>query len=90
LPLPILDGGIIVLALLEKIFRRKVAAKILMHTQLAFMILIWGVIIYVSFFDIDKILGRRDAERDYFRQRQLAIDEQLLWNGLGETPSQQN
>jgi RIP metalloprotease RseP len=90
LPLPILDGGIIVRALLEKIFRRKVAAKILMHTQLAFMMLILGVIIYVSFFDIGKILGRRDAERDYFRQRQLIIDEQSLWNGLDGTVSQRN
>jgi membrane-associated protease RseP (regulator of RpoE activity) len=42
LPLPILDGGIIVRALLEKQLRRKVATKILMHTQLAFVMLILG------------------------------------------------
>ncbi|MDR1303187.1 MAG: site-2 protease family protein [Puniceicoccales bacterium] len=88
LPLPVLDSGVIVRALLEKIFRRKIAAKMLMHTQLAFMMLILGVVIYISFFDISKILGRRDAERDYFRQRRLAIDEQSLWNGLGEATSQ--
>jgi regulator of sigma E protease len=90
LPLPILDGGIIVRALLEKIFRRKIAVKILTNTQLAFMILILWVIIYVSFFDISKILGRRAAERDYFRQRRLTFDEQSLWNGLGGATSQRN
>jgi RIP metalloprotease RseP len=82
LPLPILDGGVIVLTLLEKIFRRKVAAQILMHTQLAFVILILGIMIYVSFFDINKILARQNAEQDYSKQRRLIIGEQLLWNGL--------
>jgi membrane-associated protease RseP (regulator of RpoE activity) len=82
LPLPVLDGGLIALILLEVIFHRKMATQLLAGLQLVFMALFLGLTIYISFFDIHKILERRDSKRDYHRQRQLIIDEQVLWNGL--------
>jgi regulator of sigma E protease len=82
LPIPILDGGIIALTLFEAIFRRKIAIKLLAGIQLTFMCLFLGLILYVSFFDINRILEKQDQEKQSRRQLQLIVDEQLLWNGL--------
>ncbi|MDR1435436.1 MAG: RIP metalloprotease RseP [Puniceicoccales bacterium] len=82
LPIPILDGGVIALTLLEKIFRRKIASRILAAIQLTCMIFFLGLMLYVSFFDINRIMGKKDMKKIYHKQQQLFIDEQLLWNGL--------
>ncbi|MDR2807081.1 MAG: RIP metalloprotease RseP [Puniceicoccales bacterium] len=82
LPIPIFDGGTIALVLLEKLFRRKVANYVLITLQLSCMLLFLGLALYVSFFDISRILERCDDEKNDQKQQQLVIDEQLLWNGL--------
>jgi len=58
LPLPVLDGGHIVLALMESIARRPVKAKILEYIQMAFALMLFSVFIYVSTKDVGDDLGR--------------------------------
>ncbi|MDR3317733.1 MAG: site-2 protease family protein [Puniceicoccales bacterium] len=82
IPFPVLDGGIIALTLLEKICQRKIATRILAGTQLIFILLFVGFMIYISFFDINKILEKHDMERHYRKQQRLMIDEQLFWNSF--------
>jgi regulator of sigma E protease len=62
-PIPVLDGGHIVLAVIESIRRKPVNIKVLEVVQTACAVLIIGFMVYVSFFDIGDIFGRDNAER---------------------------
>lgn len=57
LPIPILDGGHIVLALVEWIRRRPLRGRALAYVQYAFASLIIGFMLYVTFFDAQDWLG---------------------------------
>ncbi|MBO4647267.1 MAG: site-2 protease family protein [Lentisphaeria bacterium] len=57
LPIPILDGGHILLALLEILFRRPVSRKILEPISIGFIVLLIGFMIFVSFYDVKKIVS---------------------------------
>ncbi|MDR2812654.1 MAG: RIP metalloprotease RseP [Puniceicoccales bacterium] len=82
LPLPILDGGIIALVLLELLLRKKIAIRMVAGIQFIFMFLLLGLAIYISFFDINRIWGEKIVEEKQRRLQRLIINEQLLWNGL--------
>jgi regulator of sigma E protease len=56
LPIPILDGGHILLALLEIIFRRPVSRKILEPISIGFIVLLIGFMVFVSFYDVKKLV----------------------------------
>lgn len=56
LPIPILDGGHILLALLEIIFRRPISRKILEPISICFIVLLIGFMIFVSFYDVKKLV----------------------------------
>ena len=56
LPIPILDGGHILLALLELLLRRPVSRKILEPISIVFITLLIGFMIFVSFYDVKKIV----------------------------------
>ena len=56
LPIPILDGGHILLALLEILFRRPISRKILEPISIGFIVLLIGFMIFVSFYDVKKIV----------------------------------
>jgi regulator of sigma E protease len=58
LPIPVLDGGHIVLAIIEGARRKPVNMKILEWVQTACATLIIGYMLYVSFFDIGDWLGK--------------------------------
>lgn len=59
LPVPVLDGGHITLALIEAITRRPINIRILEYVQTGFAILIIGFMVYVTFFDVlDLGIGR--------------------------------
>jgi regulator of sigma E protease len=58
LPIPVLDGGHIVLALIESVRRKPVNMKILEWVQTACATLIIGYMLYISFFDIGDLFGR--------------------------------
>ena len=62
LPIPVLDGGHIVLAIIESIRRKPVNIKILEFVQTGCAVLILGYMAYVSFFDIGDWFGREKAE----------------------------
>jgi regulator of sigma E protease len=58
LPIPVLDGGHIVLALIESARRKPVNIRILEFVQTACAVLIIGYMAYVSFFDIGDWFGK--------------------------------
>jgi regulator of sigma E protease len=58
LPIPVLDGGHIVLAMIEGIRRKPVNMKILEWVQTACATLIIGYMLYISFFDIGDLFGK--------------------------------
>jgi regulator of sigma E protease len=58
LPIPVLDGGHIVLAMIESVRRKPVNIRILEFVQTGCAVLIIGYMAYVSFFDIGDWLGR--------------------------------
>ncbi len=63
LPIPVLDGGHIVLALIEGVRRKPVNMKILEWVQTACATLIIGYMLYISFFDIGDLFGKTSDRR---------------------------
>ena len=62
LPIPVLDGGHIVLAIIESIRRKPVSMRILEFVQTGCAVVIIGYMLYVSFFDIgDLFFGEKRA-----------------------------
>ena len=64
LPLPMLDGGHILLALIEAIRRRPSNANLLNYVQNGFAALLISFMIYIAFFDIGDWLRSARADRD--------------------------
>ena len=60
LPLPIVDGGHVVLGTLEIIFRRPVGGKILGWIQTGFIFLLFTFFIFVTFKDVGDMVGKDD------------------------------
>ncbi len=64
LPIPVLDGGHILLALIEAVRRRPVNMRVLEIVQTACAVLIIGFMVYIAFFDVQDLFGfRRDAPK---------------------------
>jgi len=63
LPIPVLDGGHIVLALIEGVRRKPVNMKILEWVQTACATLIIGYMLYISFFDIGDLFGKNSERK---------------------------
>ena len=63
LPIPVLDGGHIVLAVIEGARRKPVNMKVLEWVQTACATLIIGYMLYVTFFDIGDLLGKNSDQR---------------------------
>jgi regulator of sigma E protease len=64
LPIPVLDGGHIVLAIVESIRRRPVSIRVLEVVQTACAVLIIGFMVYIAFFDVQDLPifgGKRDG-----------------------------
>jgi regulator of sigma E protease len=57
LPVPVLDGGHIVMAIIERIRRRPLSVRFMEYTTTAFAVLLIGFMIYVSVNDVTKRLG---------------------------------
>lgn len=62
LPIPVLDGGHIVLAMIEGVRRKPVNMKVLEWVQTACATLIIGYMLYISFFDIGDLLGKSERK----------------------------
>ena len=64
LPIPVLDGGHIVLALVEAVRRRPVNMRVLEVVQSACAVLIIGFMVYIAFFDVQDLFGgKRDGPK---------------------------
>lgn len=63
LPLPVLDGGHITLAVLESIARRPVQARVLEVIQTVFVVALMGLALYVTTKDVGGLFGRGDKKR---------------------------
>ena len=63
LPIPVLDGGHIVLALIESVRRKPVNMRILEIIQTGCAAVIIGYIAYVSFFDLGDLFGGSNKEK---------------------------
>jgi regulator of sigma E protease len=69
LPFPVLDGGHILLALLEVVRRRPVSVKILQYLQTACAVFLIGFMLFIAFFDTSDWL--RSSRRDRQEEQQL-------------------
>jgi regulator of sigma E protease len=63
LPIPVLDGGHIMLALIEGIRRRPVNIRVLEVVQTACAVLIIGFMVYIAFFDVEDLFGGKGRPR---------------------------
>jgi regulator of sigma E protease len=63
MPFPVLDGGHIVLAVMEWVAKRPVRVKLLEYIQLCFVFLLFGIMIYVSSKDLFDDFGRGDRKK---------------------------
>lgn len=55
LPIPVLDGGHIVIGALEMVFRRRIPEKAAMYIQMFFAVLLIGFMLFVTFHDIFRL-----------------------------------
>lgn len=55
LPLPVLDGGHILMAIIERIRRRPMSVKFVEYSTTGFAVLLISFMLYVTFFDIKRI-----------------------------------
>ncbi len=62
LPIPVLDGGQMLFATIAKLRGRPLPINFIMATQSTFVILLFSMILYVSFFDVRRIF--RDHQSD--------------------------
>ncbi len=53
-PLPVLDGGHIMIALIEAVVRRRIPAKLAEYVQIGFAVLLIGFMLYVTVFDVKR------------------------------------
>jgi regulator of sigma E protease len=63
LPIPVLDGGHIVLAIIESIRRKPVSMRILEFVQTGCAVVIIGYMLYVSFFDVGDLFGKNSEQK---------------------------
>jgi len=68
LPIPVLDGGHIVLAIIESVRRKPVNMRILEWVQTACATLIIGYMLYISFFDIGDLFGKNSDRKSPAKQ----------------------
>ena len=54
-PMPVLDGGHILMAVIERIRRRPLEVRIVEYTTTGFAILLISFMIYVTFFDVKRL-----------------------------------
>ncbi len=69
LPIPVLDGGHMVFATIDRIRRRALSAEFIARTQGAFMVLLLSMMLYVTFFDVrrwtrDSAAGRAEQAKE--------------------------
>jgi regulator of sigma E protease len=77
LPIPVLDGGHILFGLIESIRRKPLNMKVLEYVQGLCTLLIVGVIIYITFFDVQDIPFVKHALDKYAPQSQKTKNQDV-------------
>ena len=73
LPIPVLDGGHILFAFLEKIFRKTLPQNFIFAIQNLFVTLFLGLMAYVIFFDVRRWQGDIESEHSQRRMEKLTF-----------------
>jgi regulator of sigma E protease len=55
LPIPVLDGGHMLFATISKLIGRPLPIRVMEKVQGAFMILLLGMVVYITFFDVGRV-----------------------------------
>ena len=63
LPIPVLDGGHILLAIIEGIRRKPLSARILNALQTSCAVVIIGFMVYIAFYDVQDLPWKRGKEK---------------------------
>jgi regulator of sigma E protease len=63
LPIPVLDGGQMLFATIGKLRGRALPVNFIMSAQSVFMVLLLSMILYVSFFDVRRIVRDVNTSR---------------------------
>ena len=77
LPIPVLDGGHILFGLIESIRRKPLNMRVLEYVQGACTVLIIGLIVYITFFDVQDLPFVKHALDKYAPQSQQAKDRDV-------------
>ena len=77
LPIPVLDGGHILFGLIESVRRKPLNMKVLEYVQGACTLVIVGVIVYITFFDVQDLPFVKHALDKYAPQSQKAKDQDV-------------
>ncbi len=75
LPIPVLDGGHILLAILEMIFRRPISPAVLKPIMMGFIGLLVAFMLYVSFYDMRRVIGSIAPEAIGVSQEKTAVEK---------------
>lgn len=73
LPIPVLDGGHILFAVIEKIRGKALPSKSVQSIQGAFMLMLLGLMLYVTAFDIQRWRGDAQSEDDRVLEQELYL-----------------
>lgn len=63
LPIPVLDGGHILLAIIEGVRRKPVSAKLLQVLQTSCAVLLIGYMLYIAFYDVQELPWKQKREK---------------------------
>ncbi len=63
LPIPVLDGGHIVLAMVEGVRRKPVSARLINAIQTSCAVALIGFMLYIAFYDVQDLPWKRDKEK---------------------------
>ena len=63
LPIPVLDGGHILLAIIEGIRRKPISTRILSAIQTGCAVLLIGFMVYIAFYDVQDLPWKRSKEK---------------------------
>jgi len=85
LPIPVLDGGHIAMAILERIRRRPLDVRVVEYTTTVCAVLLISFMLYVTFFDIRRIPLIHGL---FKRETQIEQPEQPLSPAPATTPAQ--
>lgn len=55
LPIPVLDGGHMLFATIAKLIGRPLPIRLMEKVQVSFMVLLLGMVLYISFFDVGRV-----------------------------------